>query len=252
MVLQQTSGVSCTTGGSLQKRPQNLDPDRRSPAALPSGPHRPYEGSQLISLNLHTDPFLLGSSSPLRGVATFNVISTVLDDFRPVLIAPTRGRNFAGRACARTALPGPHRPYEGSQLVTAPDERGYFDVLIAPTRGRNLPTPEERLRGLHVLIAPTRGRNSHVHTDEDESQRPHRPYEGSQPRMYRPWYRSDGVRSSSPLRGVATHLWRVVRIRLRRVLIAPTRGRNTSAPKVWACPRASSSPLRGVATRPGG
>ncbi len=89
--------------------------------------------------------------------------------------------------------------------------------------------------------------------------RPHRPYEGSQPACTSPtrpskrsssplrgvatrpasWRPGPAPSSSSPLRGVATPGRPARREPYRRVLIAPTRGRNRSAIRVPGCWSAS-------------
>ena len=93
-----------------------------------------------------------------------------------VLIAPMRGRNLVKYSVWKS-IPGPHRPYEGSQQPLGYPAAVRPRVLIAPMRGRN----------------PKRsGRSPRA------SRRPHRPYEGSQQDVLRAALRHL-VASSSPL-----------------------------------------------------
>ncbi len=113
--LQRTSRPGCTTGGSLQNSAA-ADPFRLCwPAALPWGPHPPYEGSQLARCSYMTCA-RNQSSSALRGIAT------------------TAGRDGGPRRAR------PHPPYEGSQLGGGllPLVR---QVLIRPMRDRNASWP---------------------------------------------------------------------------------------------------------------
>ncbi len=176
-----------------------------------AGRHRPYEGSQLL-LRPRMVPRVAASSSPLRGVATVRPAPRGRKAAQ-VVIAPTRGRNFARRQRGQRELRRRHRPYEGSQLLPAlHDVLLNRRVVIAPTRGRNMPAWASARGSATVVIAPTRGRNT--------TPRPrrthwwpsrHRPYEGSQ--RWRLWcggsFRCD-------------------------VVIAPTRGRNVTAGMI--CP----------------
>jgi len=192
------------------------------------GPHRPYEGSQLCQVATimmctwrvliaptrgrnagfceTPSPAWRGSSSPLRGVATACAVDRDGRRRHGVLIAPTRGRNIGGRIRDRLGPARPHRPYEGSQHAGL--HRG---IPVGSV------TSSSPLRG----VATARERAGR----DLRGSSPHRPYEGSQPgnaasiasklscvliaptrgRNYLPlatrWRR---LRSSSPLRGVAT------------------------------------------------
>ena len=210
----------------------------------------------------------------------------------PVLIAPTRGRNSDGGCISSPGGRCPHRPYEGSQHEIRGSSSWPTRVLIALTRGRNRARASAGVRSgrrphrpyegsqlsvttrageleTTVLIAPTRGRNFRIGVvGSSAPSSPHRPYEGSQ-QLTRDALRARVPASSSPLRGVATGMGALRRC-APRVLIAPTRGRNTIAvPSAMShgsphrpcegsqhlagLDRArrrpvSSSPLRGVAT----
>mgnify|MGYP007126060364 CR=1 FL=1 len=138
------------------------------------------------------------------GLAAATRMACDLEVYARVLIAPTRGRNREARAATRPPPTRcPHRPYEGSQH----DER-----VAGKTRRRS----SSPLRG--VATAVTHPRLTSIHEG------PHRPYEGSQQRIR--VYEEHERESSSPLRGVAT-LLRLQEVGRLRVLIAPTRGRNS-------------------------
>ena len=196
-------------------------------------PHRPYEGSQRDCADDGRRRRHTLSSSPLRGVATRTGLPALHRS--RVLIAPTRGRNATAervrsipdarsssplrgvatpkRLGRRAVPPGPHRPYEGSQLRSrSPRHRSRLTCPHRPYEGsqqnRNASpaaSPEESsspLRGVatpvgdnvtlvmswRVLIAPTRGRNKDLTKAE-----------------------ASKVMSSSPLRGVATRHPHLVR-----------------------------------------
>ena len=168
---------------------------------------------------------------------------------------------------ART-IGSPHRPYEGYQLAGhVPREPG-APVLIVPTRGTNTcfaswpggAGSSSSLRGV-----PTRSRGPRT----CGPRRPHRPYEGYQQLMRTAGRDEGGRRSSSSLRGVPTRSSGTSRTgscsphrpyegyqpehrrrsrRVRRVLIAPTRGTNRSAIGSRTSLPTSSLPLRGVPT----
>ncbi len=172
--------------------------------------------------------FTLGSSSPLRGVATRHrsreqeragvlialtrgrncsgALRTVRQD--RVLIALTRGRNWKTRRWCSWARNCPHRPYEGSQ-------RFLRDVLAGGVGGPHRPYEGSQLEP--CLVSPVVGC---PHRPYEGSQRdlpppvdpgrpgPHRPYEGSQHRAGGAVHDADGV------------------------LIAPTRGRNSGSVSV--------------------
>ena len=83
------------------------------------------------------------------------------------------------------------------------DLRLKVGVLIAPTRDRNTSAAARSRRSASCPHRPYKGSQPHGAVSQaDVSGRPHRPYEGSQ--------QGDGaegvltVRSSSPLRGIAT------------------------------------------------
>ncbi len=211
------------------------------------------------------------SSSPLRGVATRT---------------PGGCRYWPARSSS------PLRGVATRSSCSTPTCRCH--VVIAPTRGRNVSSPGVVTTFRRVVIAPTRGRNgrSSARSASDSSISRHRPYEGSQPGRYIAIHLGTGdvviaptrgrnatalvvprpvpVKSSSPLRGVATspracrrqpvHVV-IAPTRGRNdgelgcsqrlghaVVIAPTRGRNTATPGPTPRQAKSSSPLRGVAT----
>ena len=87
--LQQTSGVFRATGSSLQNSRSGTCGCGFRPAALPWGPHRPYEGSQQRDQ--------LGDVAGVR-----------------VLIAPVRGRNRLPPLSCVAPPVCPYRPCEGS------------------------------------------------------------------------------------------------------------------------------------------
>ncbi len=192
-----------------------------------------------------TCAFMLGSSSPLRGVATARRVRRARQGTRSS--SPLRGVATGCRRGATTSRPRPHRPYEGSQRAVrshgpagSPRPHRPYEgsqhgggvhlalgvlVLIAPTRGRNKVSALGQIRNSTVLIAPTRGRNTSGQAAGSPSNPP----------------------SSSPLREVATrrrpgsdrqaagphrpyegsqqsHLAHAAP--REDVLIAPTRGRN--------------------------
>ncbi len=160
-----------------------------------------------------TCAFTVGSSSPLRGVATGEAERVPLRD-----------------------QPGPHHPYEGSQPL-----RGVATRASTPDRTRRAARPHHPYEGSQ----PSLYRDV---TDPDVTS-PHHPYEGSQHGLDDVFGRADR-KSSSPLRGVATARSRSRPAPESRVLITPTRGRNRSARASESAPAPSSSPLRGVATPP--
>ncbi len=145
-----------------------------------------------------------GSSSPLRGVATPRSRRRRAGRRCPVLIAPTRGRNVGGRVQTAACSCSPHRPYEGSQPAAVDGALGEVPRPHRPYEGSQLPDVDPG------AAAP--------------GARPHRPYEGSQRGNVRVLRRA--LRSSSPLRGVATPRSGAGSPRCAQVLIAPTRGRN--------------------------
>ncbi len=123
-----------------------------------------------------------------------------------VLIGPTRDRNSHGSETSRPSGRGTHRSYEGSQRLGQVGGLPLPLVLIGPTRDRNT---RVRVASAWALICT------------------HRSYEGSQLEGPRSW-RWQHLWYSSVLRGIAT---RPARRRCRatrwRVLIGPTRDRNT-------------------------
>ncbi len=181
-------------------------------ANLPGFPHdRRFAAKRLFQqplLRPATCGFTLGSSSPLRGVATTTPVRVGSRGRRSRPHRPCEGSQPASTDLLCVGYTGPHRPYEGSQ-----PHRGQLNaehpgqVLIAPTRGRNSVSRTIWETCSAVLIAPTRDRNAAITALTFMSASgPHRPYEGSQP------YRS--------ARGA----------RCARVLIAHTRGRNLTNP----------------------
>ncbi len=241
MVVQRTSRCFCTTGGWLQKASSVVSSCVRPPAALRWGPHRPYEGSQPDRDNWVRVGKVV-SSSPLRGVATLPLGLRQRVGVE-VLIAPTRGRIFSPTVNL-TLSPGPHRPYEGSQLL---DLDQVHPDLLCPHRPYEGSQRVERggaaasrhlssspLRGVAtravrrvrlcraVLIAPTRGRNPTL----------------AGAAMRTSW-------SSSPLRGVATWPRLPARYGAGPVLIAPTMGRNSGRALAVARMRRPHRPYEG-------
>ncbi len=178
MKLQQTSWVSCTTGGSLQFGSGEPHQTPARAAALPWGRHRPYEGSQQHCdlcgdedirrhrpyegsqrhdggcLSLRRDG---GRHRPYEGSQRGWLAGPGLQDLR-------RHRPYEGsQRCliggGQRGVGGRHRPYEGSQHAALRVYEARSRVVIAPTRGRN---PK---RSLPAGRPPTCR---------------HRPYEGSQ------------------------------------------------------------------------
>ncbi len=193
-----------------------------------------YQRSAATPVSCHprrrppTSSFTLGSSSPLRGLAT-------------VLLH-----------MERAVMSGPHRPCEGWQLG------GEVDLWCGCGRPHR---PCEGWQRVHTASRAARlGRGPHrpcegwQHREPASGDRdgfsPHRPCEG--------WQRETGSvvsspgRSSSPLRGLATRCGRV-RCRGRTKSSSPLRGLATRAATCTRpSPCWSSSPLRGLATRRSG
>ena len=122
---------------------------------------------------------------------------------------------------------GPHHPSEGSQLQDVYGAVLHKQRPHHPSEGSQLVGRGDLGRYGLVLITPQRDRN---------------------PRRW--WRVTVMVRSSSPLRGIATRCGRRG-WRSGRVLITPQRDRNLRLSAWPPDPRRSSSPLRGIAT-PGG
>ncbi len=148
-----------------------------------------------------TCTFTVGSSSPLRGVATGSVLGSGWQGQSSS--SPLRGVATGNRnGCFRNRC-GPHRPYEGSQRQQVPRLLGSGGSPHRPYEGSQRDLTPAQAAGLAVLIAPTRGRNKR----------------GTE-------LLAEARRSSSPLRGVATGKPGRQGQQGNRVLIAPTRGRN--------------------------
>ncbi len=111
-----------------------------------------------------------------------------------------------------------HRPYEGSQHGADVDHAADAVSRHRPYEGsQHGRQPAETLDQRRVVIAPTRGRNTW-------------------PTWTCPQWSS--LRSSSPLRGVATRV-RVGAVNEREVVIAPTRGRNYASSSISCTPTLS-------------
>ena len=122
--------------------------------------------------------FTLGSSSPLRGIATRTTGRWKKDCPGPH--RPYEGSQRVGDGVGWGPCPCPHRPYEGSQPECRRD-RMAGRRSSSPLRGIATAHRGDGTVYLRVLIAPTRDRNPAAKL------------------ICRPLYRS-----SSPLRGIAT------------------------------------------------
>ncbi len=168
---------------------------------LSAGPHRPYEGLQLVG-----------------GVE--------LGQPGQVLIVPTRDCNCRSPPGLRPATPGPHRPYEGLQL----DPR----VGVPALRTR----PHRPYEGLQPAL---------IVVETALVTCPHRPYEGLQ----RVWMAEmqERLSSSSSLRGIATVTSKAL---VGPLPTGPHRPYEGLQPRVargrHRRVRESSSSLRGIAT----
>ncbi len=172
----------------------------------------------------------VGSSSPLRGVATCARPAHADMLATPVVIAPTRGRNTSWR------------------LLRKPDR----DVVIAPTRGRN-PVVSATLTGTgrtRRSSSPLRGVATRTGGDRGyrmDRRGRHRPYEGSQLLLHAPDSPSNLSVVIAPTRGRNHRGDEYADPHGQRVVIAPTRGRNSATPacRIGVRPPVVIAPTRG-------
>ncbi|KWX03249.1 hypothetical protein LI90_4300 [Carbonactinospora thermoautotrophica] len=133
-VLQRHAGAACTTGGPLQNRSRSTEGNSPRPRALPSGPHRPYEGSQPAAARRPEPRSHRVLIAPTRGR---NRTTRVRVKSSGLSSSPLRGVATVTSTSSSASSSSPHRPYEGSQRLLCHEVQPPRGVLIAPTRGRN-------------------------------------------------------------------------------------------------------------------